>query len=119
MILTEIHDALLGPEALGAGVFRNKGTMPAVLRRDEADRRIVGDFCGDFTDATGLTQGFVSIGGTITPFSVPGATLTIALGLNGSNQAAGYYVDASGISHGFWRGSNGLCTSRSILQAPP
>src|SRR5215831_1413492 len=32
----------------------------------------VGDFCGDFTDSTGLMQGFVSIGGTITPFSVPG-----------------------------------------------
>ena len=66
-----------------------------------------GDFCGDFTDATGLTQGFVSIGGTITPFSVPGATSTSPLGLNSSNQAAGTYVDASAISHGFWRGSNG------------
>src|SRR5215831_11481016 len=66
-----------------------------------------GDFCGNFTDATGLTQGFMSIGGTITPFSVPGATSTTALGLNSSNQAAGTYVDASGISHGFWRDSNG------------
>ena len=46
----------------------------------------VGDFCGNFTDATGLTQGFVSIGGTITPFSVPGATSTTAVGLNSSNQ---------------------------------
>ena len=35
----------------------------------------VGDFCGNFTDSTGLTQGFVSIGGTITPFSVPGSDL--------------------------------------------
>jgi len=67
----------------------------------------VGDFCGDFTDATGFTQGFVSIGGTITSFSVPGATITIAVGLNSSNQAAGYYVDASEIHHGLWRGSNG------------
>ena len=67
----------------------------------------VGDFCGNFTDATGLTQGFVSLGGTITPFSVPGAIFTIAEGLNSSNQAAGNYVDASLIHHGFWRGSNG------------
>src|SRR6266481_2525569 len=67
----------------------------------------VGDFCGDFTDSTGLMQAFVSIGGTITPFSVPGATLTTTSGLNSSNQAAGTYVDASGISHGFWRDSNG------------
>jgi hypothetical protein len=67
----------------------------------------VGDFCGNFTDATGFTQGFVSIGGTITPFSVPGATSTTASGLNSSNQSVGYYIDASGISHGFSRGSNG------------
>jgi hypothetical protein len=67
----------------------------------------VGDFCGNFTDATGLTQGFVSLGGTITPFSVPGATSTTALGLNSSNQTEGTYVDASGINHGYWRDSNG------------
>jgi len=66
-----------------------------------------GDFCGDFTDSTGLMQAFVSIGETITPFSVLGATLTTASGLNSSNQAAATYVDASGISHGFWRDSNG------------
>lgn len=47
VIVTEIHDALLGPEALATGVFRNKATMPAVRRRDEADRWIVGDFCGE------------------------------------------------------------------------
>src|SRR5262249_5349017 len=67
----------------------------------------VGDFCGDFTDATGLTKGFISLGGTITPFSVPGATLTIAQQLNSSNQTEGTYMDASGILHGFWRGNNG------------
>src|SRR5438093_8070038 len=66
----------------------------------------VGDFCGNFTDATGFTQGFVSIGGTITPFSVPGATATTAVGLNSSNQTVGVYLTASG-NHGFWRGSNG------------
>ena len=66
----------------------------------------VGDFCGNFTDATGFTQGFVSIGGTITPFSVPGATSTTAVGLNSSNQTVGVYLTASG-NHGFWRGSNG------------
>ena len=52
-------------------------------------------------------QAFVSIGGTITPFSVPGATPTTTSGLNSSNQTAGIYVDDSGINHGFWRDSNG------------
>ena len=66
-----------------------------------------GDFCGNFTDATGLTQGFISIGGTITPFSVPGADPPRLLwDWIRLNQAAGTYVDASGISHGYWRGSN-------------
>ena len=66
----------------------------------------VGDFCGNFTDATGFTQGFVSIGGTITPFSVPGATSTTAVGLNSSNQTVGVYLTPQE-NHGFWRDSNG------------
>jgi hypothetical protein len=99
-------DCLLHGYFLMGGNFR-EFDVPDSLSTEVAGVNNVGDFCGDFTDATGLTQGFVSLGGTITPFSVPGATLTTTSGLNSSNQAAGTYVDASGISHGFWRGSNG------------
>jgi len=81
--------------------------IPHSLSTEVVGVNNVGDFCGDFTDSTGLMQAFVSIGGTITPFSVPGAASTIALGLNSSNQTNGSYVDATGINHGFWRGSNG------------
>ena len=101
-----------GSDCLLHGFFLMGGNFSEFDVADSLSTELVGvnnagDFCGDFTDATGLTQGFVSIGGTITPFSIPGATLTIASQLNSSNQAAGTYIDASGISHGFWRDRNG------------
>jgi len=67
----------------------------------------VGDFDGSFVDAAGDSQAFVSIGGTITPFSVPGATFTTAYQLNSSNQLCGYYIDSSAILHGYVRDANG------------
>src|SRR5262249_1739530 len=101
-----------GSDCLSHGYFLTGGNfsefdVPDSLSTEVAGVNNVGDFCGDFTDATGLTQGFVSLGGTITPFSVPGATLTIASQLNSSNQTEGTYIDGSGIYHGFRRGSNG------------
>lgn len=67
----------------------------------------VGDFCGGFTDSSGIQQAFVSLGGTITPFSVPGASSTFAAQLNSSNQLVGNYVDSSEIVHGYVRNANG------------
>jgi hypothetical protein len=67
------------------------------------------DFAGIFGDSfNGPFQAFVSIGGTITSFTVPGATSTLAYQLNNSNQlVVGYYVDSSGILHGYYRDKNG------------
>src|SRR5262249_34797152 len=101
-----------GSDCLYHGFFLMGGNLSEFDVPDSVSTEVygvnnVGDFCGNFTDATGFTQGFVGLGGTITPFSVPGATFTIAEGLNSSNQAAGNYVDASEIHHGLWRGSNG------------
>jgi hypothetical protein len=100
-----------GSDCLYHGYFLMGGNfsefdVPDSLSTDLVGVNNVGDFCGDFTDSTGLMQAFISIGGTITPFSVPGATITTAVGLNSSNQTIGVY-QASGINHGFWRGSNG------------
>lgn len=67
----------------------------------------VGDFAGVVEDATGFIQAFVSIGGTITTFGVPGATQTAASQLNSSNQTEGYYVDSSEFTHGYWRDTDG------------
>src|SRR5215813_12908658 len=54
------------------------------------------DFAGTFTDSTGLIlQAFVSVGGTFTSWSVPGAGSTLAYQLNNSKQlVVGYYIDS-------------------------
>jgi len=66
------------------------------------------DFAGGFSDDDVIFQAFVNIGGTITSFSVPGASLTLAYQLNNSKKlVVGYYVDNSGILHGYFRDANG------------
>jgi hypothetical protein len=60
------------------------------------------------TGINGIFQAFVSVGGNITSFSVPGALLTLAYGINNSKQlVVGYYIDSSGIPHGYFRDANG------------
>jgi hypothetical protein len=67
-----------------------------------------GDFAGDFDDGSGISQGYVNIGGTITSFSVPGALSTFAYEINNNKQlVVGYYIDSSGILHGYYRDANG------------
>ena len=81
--------------------------VPGSLSTEVGGVNNVGDFCGSFTDATGFTQGFVSLGGAITSFSVPGSTFNAAYQLNSSNQLEGYYLDGSGIGHGYYRDADG------------
>jgi len=67
-----------------------------------------GDFCGsNIPTTTGIQGAFLSIGGTVTEFTVPDATATLAYQLNMTNQSCGYYIDSSGITHGFYRDSDG------------
>jgi hypothetical protein len=68
----------------------------------------VGDFSGsNIPTSTGIQGAFLSIGGTVTEFAVTNATATLAYQLNATNQSCGYYIDSAGITHGFWRDSNG------------
>ena len=68
----------------------------------------LGDFAGTFDPGSGILQGFVSRGGTLTSFSVPGAVQTDAFQINNSKElTVGYYVDSSGILHGYYRDANG------------
>src|SRR6059036_2918516 len=69
----------------------------------------VADFAGAFDpDGSGILQAFVSVGGTLTSFSVPGAIATLAYQINNSKQlVVGYYLDSSGIPHGYYRDANG------------
>jgi probable HAF family extracellular repeat protein len=68
-----------------------------------------GDFAGT-AGSEGFYQGFVSIGGVVTTFMASGRP-TEAYGINGSNNAVGYFVNsqASG-THGFLRDGAGNIT---------
>ena len=68
----------------------------------------VADFAGASSDSNGPGPAFVSVGGTITSFSVPAAAATLAYQLNNTKQlVVGYYIDSSGVAHGYYRDENG------------
>ncbi len=71
-----------------------------------------GDFSGSFVDdADGSQKGFVNVGGSVTGFSVPGATNTLAYQINSSDEATGYYIASNdGLTHGYLRDSSGDLT---------
>ena len=71
-----------------------------------------GDFSGSYIDdSAGIQQAFVSIGGTVTGFSVPDATATLAYQINDSNESTGYYIaNSDGLTHGYLRDSSGNLT---------
>jgi len=67
-----------------------------------------GDFCGsEIPSSTGVQSAFTNIGGVLEDFVVPNASATLAYQINGLNQVAGYYNDASAISHGWWMDTDG------------
>jgi YD repeat-containing protein len=68
------------------------------------------DFVGTVILTDGTQPAFVSLGGSVTTFAVPDATATLAYQLNTSNQITGYYIDPSGITHGYTRDSAGNLT---------
>ncbi len=95
------------------GFFLSGGTfteydVPGAVSTTVLGINDVADFTGSFSYGSGIFQGYVSVGGTITSFSVPGALLTLAYEINNSNQlVVGYYIDSSGIPHGYFRDANG------------
>src|SRR5262245_26162178 len=67
-----------------------------------------GDIAGTFVDGSGLQRAFVRVGGTLTLFSVPGAPNTLAYDITDSKRlVVGYFLDAAGIPHGYYRDKNG------------
>jgi hypothetical protein len=63
-----------------------------------------GDVVGDYTAGGGVVDGFIKLaGGAFRTIAVPGATQTIALGVNDSDTVVGTYIEGTTI-HGFiWR----------------
>jgi len=68
-----------------------------------------GDFAGTI-GSNGFYQGYVSIGGVVTAFTVDGGA-TNAYGINSSNVSVGFFVNSSGTAfHGFMRDNSGNIT---------
>jgi uncharacterized membrane protein len=97
------------------GFFLSGGTftdydIPGALSTNVLGINDTADFAGTFslTGINGIFQAFVSVGGHITSFSFPGALSSFAYQINNSKQlVVGYYIDNSGIPHGYFREANG------------
>ena len=82
--------------------------FPGAVQTDLLSINDVGDFTGGVVpDTSGIFQGFVSVDGILSSFSVPGAVLTLAYEINNSEElTVGYYIDGV-ILHGYYRDSSG------------
>jgi Cu/Zn superoxide dismutase len=74
-----------------------------------------GDVAGFYTGSKGNTDGFLkTAGGQFTSLAYPGASMTQAFGVNGSDQVVGAYTDGTGNSattHGFtWTPQGGFAS---------
>jgi hypothetical protein len=71
----------------------------------------VGNFCGSLILSDGSQVAFTNISGNVTRFAiVSDAIASLAYSINSSNQVAGYYIDAAGVTHGYLRASDGTLT---------
>jgi len=102
-----ISDGTLHSFFLSGGTF-TEYDVPGTVQTNLLSINDADNFTGGFDDGSGVFQAFVSVGGTLTSFSVPAALSTFAYETNNSNQlAVGYYIDGSGILHGYYRDSVG------------
>jgi uncharacterized membrane protein len=104
-----ISDGTIHSFFLSGGTF-TEYDVPGTVQTNLLGINDAGDVAGGFDpDGSGIFQGFVSVGGTITSFSVlPDALSTFAYEINNSKQlVVGYYIDGSGILHGYYRDANG------------
>ena len=74
-----------------------------------------GSFCGLILQPPYTTYlNFVSIAGEVTIFQVGGSNTEGCSGINDVNTAVGYYLDGSGLSHGWTRESSGKITTINV-----
>lgn len=63
----------------------------------------LGQIVGGYSDAQGVTQGYLLSGGRYTTLNDPNGVFTFATGINDHGQIVGFYIDKNGIQHGFER----------------
>jgi hypothetical protein len=77
-----------------------------------------GSFCGFILQSPYTTYlNFVSIGGQVTVFQVDGSNTEACIAMSDSNTAVGYYIDASGVDHGWVREASGKITTINVPAA--
>jgi hypothetical protein len=101
--------SILGNELL------SRIAVPAGVNVTAAAISNSGSVAGYFTDAKGVTRGFVIFRGRApVRLDVPGATVTEALGVNGAGEVVGFYQlgrGAKAAEHGFlWTQQRGFAT---------
>jgi hypothetical protein len=73
-----------------------------------------GNVAGAYTNSAGTTDGFLKVGRTFIDLAVPGASSTMALGVNDHDEVVGIYMVGTGSSaamHGFtWKPGQGFRT---------
>jgi hypothetical protein len=69
----------------------------------------MGDFVGVAIDAQGVHTEFISLGGVITTFTIPGISDVSPTGINNLGQVAGHYSSGN-LEHGFFRDTDGTLT---------
>jgi hypothetical protein len=103
-------------DAPNAGTAAGQGTRAYSINP-------AGEITGFFFDSVTVAHGYVrSNQGVITVFDAPGAGTGPGQGtccvspliINPNGAIAGYYVDSSGVSHGFLRDENGVITTFDV-----
>jgi hypothetical protein len=103
----------VGSDGNAHGFFLSGGTfteydIPGALSTNVLGINDPADFAGTFDPGSGILQAFVSVGGNVTSFSVPAAISTLAYEINNSKRlVVGYFIDSSGILHGYYRDRDG------------
>jgi uncharacterized membrane protein len=60
-----------------------------------------GEIVGGYSDASGITHGYLLNHGHYTILNDPNGTFTFATGINDRGQIVGFYFDSQGVEHGF------------------
>jgi len=102
-----ISDGTVHSFFLSGGTF-TEYDVPGAVQTNLLSINDTGEFSGGSDPGSGIFEAFVGRGGTLTTFSVPGALLTLAYEINNNKKlVVGYFIDASGILHGYYRDTNG------------
>jgi hypothetical protein len=99
------------------GTFTMAGQPAGTAYYVEGVNNVANDYCGSFgAPPNYVYEAFISLAGVNTLFTVDGSTNSGCTGLNDNGAAVGYYVDATGVDHGWYR--NPKTGAITVVNAP-